>query len=196
MEGLTRLLSRRALVVALFLSLGAAAGQRVEPARAQNHPGGHFTLVDQQGRKVSDGDFRDKYLLVTFGYTFCPDICPLTLRDIALVMEQLGDLAARVQPLFITVDPERDTPEVLGRFVTAFDPRILGLTGTPEQIRGAAAAYFVQYDKAKEGDSYLMNHSSFTHLIGPDGTYLTSFLYGFKPEAVAEEIRERINATQ
>lgn len=162
-------------------------------------PGGPFTLVDHTGATVTDTDFQGKYLLVFFGYTYCPDICPTTLNEIANAMQLLGDRATRVQPLFITIDPERDTPEVVTEYVNAFHPRIVGLTGTPDQIRQAAATYRAFYDKQDEGDAgekgndYFMDHSAFTYLMAPDGTYLTIFGYGTAPEDIAAEVNRRLD---
>lgn len=139
--------------------------------------GGPFQLIDaKSGREVSDRDFRGKWLLVFFGYTHCPDVCPKTLSEIADTLTQLGPLADRVQPLFITVDPLRDTQQALADYTAAFDPRILGLTGTPEQIATAAKSYYVYYAKRVVGDDYYMDHTAAIHVIRPDGSYETSFL--------------------
>ncbi len=159
--------------------------------------GGPFELVTHTGRTVTDADFRGKYLLVFFGYTFCPDVCPTTLRDVADTLDALGPLANAVQPLFITVDPARDTPQVLAEYVTAFDPRLIGLTGTRDQIARVTQVYRVYYAKATENtgtdpNSYLMDHSAFTYLMGPDGAYVTLFPYGTGPEKMAETIRKII----
>lgn len=162
-------------------------------------PGGSFTLVDHTGGTVTDTDFQGKYLLVFFGYTYCPDICPTTLNEIANALRLLGDRATHVQPLFITIDPERDTPEVVAEYVAAFDARIVGLTGTPDQIRQVAGTYKAFYAKQDEGDAregdddYLMDHSAFTYLMAPDGTYLTIFGYGTAPEDIAAEMNRRLD---
>ena len=159
--------------------------------------GGPFELVDSSGKTVTDKDFRGKYLLVFFGYTNCPDVCPTTLNDVALAMDALGDLADKVQPLFISVDPERDTPESMGGYVAQFHPSIIGLTGSPAQIAAAAKAYRVYYKKSvpedeagKKDPFYLMDHSAFTYLMSPDGSFLKHFSYGTKPDAMAEAIRQ------
>jgi len=158
--------------------------------------GGPFSLLDDQGKGVTDRDFRGRYLLVYFGYTFCPDVCPTTLQDMSLALESLGAAGDRVQPLLITVDPERDTVEVLADYVPLFHARLRGLTGSAEQVAGAAKAYGVYYAKAAqtgeddEDDDYLMDHSTFVYLLGPDGGYLTHFSHGTSPEAMAEGIRK------
>jgi len=197
-----------AALVALVIAAGfgfhllhrsSALGGTVLPSSAGTGAveiGGPFTLVSHTGRTVSDADFRGSYLLVYFGYTYCPDVCPTTLRDIGLALDALGADAERVQPLFITIDPERDTVAVLADYVGAFHPRLIGLTGTAEQVARAAKAYGVFYAKVESKDKsepYFMNHSAFTYLMGPDGRYLTVFPYGTKPKAMAAAIRNFLN---
>lgn len=163
-------------------------------------PGGPFSLMDHTEMRVSDQTFRGSFLLVFFGYTYCPDFCPTTLQAIALAMDALGENAARVRPLFITVDPERDTPKVLASYVGAFEHGIVGLTGTPEEIRKVAdeyRAYFAKSRTGRPGDGntshYTVDHSAFTYLMGPDGKYLTHFAYGVSPQTMAKEIRRYID---
>jgi protein SCO1 len=137
--------------------------------------GGPFTLEDGNGKPVSDRDFRGKYMLVYFGYTFCPDVCPTTLNEVADALDHLGTKADRLQPIFITVDPKRDTPAVMKQYTTAFTPRLLGLTGTPEQIAKVAQEYRVYYAEHRTGpgpDDYTMDHSSVLYLMGPDGQFI------------------------
>ncbi|HEY8289364.1 MAG TPA: SCO family protein, partial [Acetobacteraceae bacterium] len=122
-----------------FLWLSAGGGDRIASL------GGPFQLEDGNGKPVTDRDFRGSYMLVYFGYTFCPDVCPTTLNAVADAMDRLGPKAARVQPLFITVDPKRDTPAVVKQYAAAFGPKIDGLTGTPEQIAAVAKEYRVYY---------------------------------------------------
>ncbi len=154
--------------------------------------GGSFTLLDHRGNEVTDSDFRGSYLLVYFGYTFCPDVCPTTLQDMSLALEALGPAGDKVQPLLITVDPERDTVEVLADYVSLFHPRLVALTGSLEQVASAARAYGVYYAKTiedgEDADAYLIDHSTFVYLLGPDGDYLTHFSHGVSPEALAEGI--------
>jgi protein SCO1/2 len=139
--------------------------------------GGPFTLVDNSGKTVTDRTYRGKWLLVFFGYTHCPDVCPTTLNTIAASLRQLGPAAAQVQPLFITVDPEHDTPQVLANYVKAFDPRIVGLTGTADQIAAVAHEYRVYFSKdetAQERDDQL-DHSAFVYLMSPQGRLVQVF---------------------
>jgi protein SCO1/2 len=154
--------------------------------------GGPFTLTDQTGKTVTDQDFRGKYMLIFFGFTFCPDVCPTELQIMAGAIDRLGDKGADVVPVFVTVDPDRDTPEALARYVQQFHPRLVGLTGTHEQIAAIAKAYRVYYQKVKEegapDDSYTMDHSSVAYLMGPDGKFLAFFPPGVTPDQMAEKI--------
>jgi cytochrome oxidase Cu insertion factor (SCO1/SenC/PrrC family) len=137
--------------------------------------GGPFTLQDGDGKLVTDRDFRGKYMLVYFGYTFCPDVCPTTLNEVANALEHLGPKAASLQPVFITVDPKRDTPAVVKQYTAAFIPRLIGLTGTPEQIAQVAQEYRVYYAEHRTGsgpNDYSMDHSSILYLMGPDGKFI------------------------
>ena len=147
----------------IWLSGGTPAGISV---------GGPFALVNGDGKAVSDKDFRGKYMLVYFGYTFCPDVCPTTLSAVADAMDRLGPKAERLRPLFITVDPKRDSPAVVKQFAAAFGPRVEGLTGSAAQIATVAKAYRVYYAEHRTGpgpDDYTMDHSSVLYLMGPDG---------------------------
>jgi cytochrome oxidase Cu insertion factor (SCO1/SenC/PrrC family) len=154
--------------------------------------GGPFELVDHTGTTVTDRRYAGKYLLVFFGFTFCPDICPTELTKIAETMDLLGADSAMVQPLFITVDPQRDTVPVLADYVTHFHPALVGLSGTSKQIQDVAKAYKVYFARAGADDSadYLMNHSAFIYLMGPDGANLKLF----SPRATAEQMATVIRA--
>jgi protein SCO1/2 len=137
--------------------------------------GGPFTLQDGSGKPVTDRDFRGKYMLVYFGYTFCPDVCPTTLNAVADAMDKLGPASSRIQPVFITVDPKRDTPQVVKQYAAAFGPRIVGLTGTAEQIAEAAKEYRVYYAEHRTGsgpNDYSMDHSSVLYLMNPEGAFV------------------------
>jgi protein SCO1/2 len=137
--------------------------------------GGPFSLVDGDGKPVTDQTWRGKYMLVYFGYTFCPDVCPTTLSSVADALDKMGTKADRIQPLFITVDPRRDIPLVVKQYAAAFGPRIIGLTGSPEQIAAAAKAYRVYYAEHRTGpgpEDYSMDHSSVLYLMGPDGRFI------------------------
>lgn len=137
--------------------------------------GGPFTLQDGSGQPVTDRDFRGKFMLVYFGYTFCPDVCPTTLSAVADAMDKLGPDAAKVRPLFITVDPRRDTPPKVKKYVAAFGPEITGLTGTPEEIARVAKEYRVYYAEHRTGpgpEDYSMDHSSVLYLMDPRGGFV------------------------
>ncbi|HEX6978438.1 MAG TPA: SCO family protein [Alphaproteobacteria bacterium] len=154
--------------------------------------GGPFRLIDQNGRERSDAEFRGRLMLVDFGYTHCPDVCPLGLALMADALDRLGPRAEDVQPIFITVDPARDTPDVLKDYVGHFSERMIGLTGTPEQIAEAARAYRVYYKVhgTPENDpDYPVDHSGFIYLMGRDGRFLTHFTHETPPDKVAEAIR-------
>ena len=136
--------------------------------------GGPFALTAGDGRAVTDQSFRGRYVLLYFGYTSCQDVCPVTLSALAGALDTLGPQAARVQPLFVTVDPERDTPDVVRRYVEAFTPRLVGLTGTPGQIRQMEQSYRVTSTIHPGMPGYTVDHSSVLYLLGPDGRYLAA----------------------
>ncbi len=154
--------------------------------------GGAFNLVDHNRKSVTDIDFRGRYLLVFFGYTFCPDLCPTTLHIVTEAMDLLGAQATKVQPIFISVDPERDTPETLKSFVENFHPRLIGLTGSSDQVAAAAKAYRVYYAKANDEEEYLMDHSAIIYLMGLDGKFVTHFSHGTTPDTMAAKVREHL----
>lgn len=156
--------------------------------------GGPFTLTDQNGKKVTDKDFRGRHMLVFFGFTNCPDICPAGLQLIAAALDKLGPKAEKVTPIFVSVDPERDTPEKLATYVKNFDDRIVGLSGTPEEVAAIARAYRVFYEKTpneKSPSEYGMNHTSIIYLMGPDGTYVAHFT----PVTTVEQMVEKLDKT-
>ncbi len=158
--------------------------------------GGPFSLIDQTGKPVTQASWPGRWLLIYFGYTYCPDVCPTELQTIASTLDALGPLAAKVVPIFITIDPERDTPETLAGYVKLFDDRLIGLTGTPQQIAAVARAYRVYYAKVrpKESTTYLMDHSSFLYLMGPDGTLRMLFDPATSARDIAGAIRTRLSA--
>jgi protein SCO1/2 len=161
------------LVMALLLT-GCGESTSAPPLQGARM-GGPFTLTSQDGSKVSDSDFAGKYRLIYFGYSFCPDVCPVDLLAIGqgLIQFEKSDPArgARVQPIFISIDPERDTPTVLKPYVAAFHPRLIGLTGSAGQVKDVAKRYGVYYEKRDESGAteYLMDHSRQAVLFGPDG---------------------------
>jgi len=153
--------------------------------------GGPFRLVDQNGKTVTDADLKGKWSLVYFGYTHCPDACPTALNDIAIALDQLGPKREAVRAVFITVDPERDTPEVLKEYVASFDAPILALSGSPEEIARAAKAYRVYYAKHPEpGGDYSMDHSSVIYVMDPEGRFTASFTHQSTPEEIAERLKK------
>src|SRR5882672_1954594 len=153
--------------------------------------GGRCSLVDQNGKTVTDADLKGKWSLVYFGYTHCPDACPTALNDIAIALDQLGPKREAVRAVFITVDPERDTPEVLKEYVASFDAPILALSGSPEEIARAAKAYRVYYAKHPEpGSDYSMDHSSVIYVMDPEGRFTASFTHQSTPEEIAERLKK------
>ena len=156
--------------------------------------GGPFTLTDHKGKQVSDTDLRGRLMLIYFGYTLCPDVCPLSLQLMAEGIDALGTDGKDVQPVFISVDPERDTAEVMSDYVPHFHKRLLGLTGSPEQIKPVLKAYRVYAAKQEETEpgEYLVNHSSIFYLMGRDGKFIAHFADQVKPEALAAAIRKHL----
>jgi protein SCO1 len=184
-----------AAVLALAVAGGAAwfvlAPAISSMAGGEASVGGPFTLTDQHGAEVTEQDFAGRYMLVYFGYTYCPDICPLSLANMTRAVDLLSpDQADQVVPIFITVDPERDTVNQLAEYAPLFHPRLVALTGSPEAIKAAAQAYRVYFAKAgKDGtDDYLMDHSTFIYLMGPDGRYVRHFAHNAAPEEIAAGI--------
>ncbi len=161
----------------------------------RGHVGGPFELIDQTGRTRTDADFRGKLLIVYFGYTSCPDVCPTDLMQIGLAMDKLGAAAVQVQPLFISLDPERDTPSVLADYIAMFNPRIVGLTGTPAQVRAVADAYKANYAKVfpEGGSIYVIDHTGFIYLMDQSGEYLGFFPPGTSADRLVEIIRQHLN---
>lgn len=180
-----------ALAIARHFSPGGDATGGTESAASL---GGPFTLTDQNGKRVSDTDFRGKYMLVYFGYTYCPDICPLSLVRNADALRMLGEQAERIVPIMITVDPERDTSEHLKDYVAVFDPRLVGLTGTADEIKAVAKEYRVYYakvtPKGTDPDNYLVDHSGFSYLMDPDGHFVQFFRHDMSAEDMAERLRK------
>jgi protein SCO1/2 len=169
-----------ALLGAYALLLNSGPGDRVETS-GKALVGGPFTLVDASGKTVTDQNFRGRYMLIFFGFTHCPDICPAELQVMAAALDQLGDKAKKVVPIFITLDPERDTPEAVGAYVKNFSPNIVGLTGSMDAISAAAKAYRVSFSKFQDptgGENYTIDHSAFAYLMGTDGEYITHIPYG------------------
>ena len=155
--------------------------------------GGSFQLVNQDGKIVTEADFIGKYMLVYFGYTYCPDVCPTSLTVIEEALDMLGDEASQITPIFITVYPERDNPEAMKLYVEHFHPRQVGLTGSVEQVKAVAKAYKAYFSKSGDGyddDDYLIDHSSITYLMAPNGKFITHFSHGVEAQSMAEKISE------
>src|SRR6266478_2668448 len=156
--------------------------------------GGPFRLTDQNGKAVTDADLKGRWSLIYFGYTHCPDACPTALNDISIALEDLGAKREAVRPVFITVDPERDTPESLKAYVTSFDAPILALTGTPDEVAQAAKGYRVYYAKHPEaGGDYSMDHSSVIYVMDPEGRFTASFTHESAPEQISERLKKLIS---
>jgi protein SCO1/2 len=157
--------------------------------------GGPFALEDGAGHTVTDRDLRGRYLLVYFGYTFCPDVCPTTLNEVATALDKLGAKADRLNVAFITVDPQRDTPKVIHDYVAAFSPRIIGLTGTSDQIAKVAGEYRVYYAPHRIGEGaadYTVDHSSILYLMGPDGQFVEPIRTDETGEAMAADLAKQL----
>lgn len=187
---------RTAFCLALALTLSACSGGTApveKPPLEGAAIGGPFTLVNKAGQQVRWSDFAGKYRIIYFGYTFCPDACPMdvstTMRGLNLFAKSHADLAAQVQPIFVSIDPARDTPARVGEFAAAFSPRLMGLTGTPEQVAAAAKAFAVPYTKGKEtAGGYLMDHGRVTFLMDREGKPLAMLPADKGAEAVAAEL--------
>lgn len=151
-----------------------------------------FRLTDATGRLVTNSDFAGRFQLVFFGFTNCPDICPTTLAEVADVMDALGPDAARVQPLFISVDPERDAGAGLAAYTAAFHPSILGLTGSAEETQAAAFSFKIAFAKEPLGETYTMAHSAALYLIGPDGNWLRQFDNGTQAADITADLKSRL----
>lgn len=188
-----------ALLLALAVVAAIASGARMLLWTGGEHStaaiGGPFTLVDQDGRTVTEMDFRGRWMLIYFGYTFCPDVCPTSLSVAAAAIDKLPpkdrDL---VVPTFITVDPGRDTPAVMKDYVAAFHPAMVGLTGSDEQVAAAKKAFKVYGAKAKGGDAtdYTVDHSSILYLIGPDGRFVQHFPHGTTADELAVALQKHL----
>jgi cytochrome oxidase Cu insertion factor (SCO1/SenC/PrrC family) len=199
---MTVLKTVRWLAIGAILGLGAAWGfhfwreaRLPDPTSlAGSAIGGPFELLDQTGATRRDDEFRGRYMLVYFGFTFCPDACPTALLAMAEALDLVGPLAARVQPILISVDPDRDTPAQLASYVAAVDERLIGLTGTQAQIAAAARAYRVFYRKVTPPgmNDYLVDHTSLIYLMDPDGRFVAHFNHETPPERMAETLRRLV----
>lgn len=190
-----------ALAISGFLIGGLAALAFVPGLRDRLMPaqvtvgkalvGGPFALTDHMGRRVTERDFAGHYMLVLFGFTFCPDICPSGLQVMAAALDKLGKKAEQITPIFISLDPERDTPQQLAQYVVSFHPRLIGLTGSLDDVDKAAKAYRVYYKKSRDEKStapYTIDHTALIYLMGPDGNYVAHFNHATSPDVMAERL--------
>ena len=180
-----------------FVWLLLWADYRSDQARNESEAAfrAEFELTDHQGMVRTEDDFAGRWMLIFFGFTNCPDVCPTTLSEVAAVMDGLGDDAAKVQPIFITIDPERDTPTALADYVPLFDAGIIGLTGTPEQIAQTSETFPIVFERIEEAsapDGYTMGHTSHLFLFDPDTGFAESWPYGTSAEEILDNLRERI----
>jgi protein SCO1/2 len=181
-----------AAAIAAYALMGSPQGQR---STGEALIGGPFTMVRHTGETVTEKSFAGKPMLLFFGYTFCPDVCPTELQVMAEALRQLGDKGRDIQPILVTIDPSRDTPQVLAQYVVNFGEQFIGLTGAPEQVKQIADAYRVFYAKVENKDSpgnYLMDHSSIIYLMGADGTFLKHFTYSTDAAALADGIAKAL----
>ena len=199
-----------AAVAAWILTPGPGGGS--ERTGGQAAIGGPFELVNTQGETVTQADFRGRYMLVYFGFTYCPDVCPSSLMDMSRALDRLAEdapaKAERVVPIFITVDPARDDVQAMRDYVANFHPRLVGLTGSQQQVKAAADAFRVYYEKVSPQEyfgseaaasgteaDYLMAHSSYMLLMGPDGGYITNFKYEAGPAEIAQGLKEHVEGS-
>ena len=187
-------MSRR-LAAALWLALWSLLASAADDPAERLNP--RYLLMDAKGRAVTNETFPDQFQLISFGYTFCPDVCPATLAEVAAVMERLGARADRVRPIFITVDPARDTPEALQKYADFFDPRIVALSGQPALIARAAQNYKVRYEIVRDPhaapEAYSVDHSAGLYLLDPRGDFLKKFAFGTPIEQITATINHFID---
>jgi protein SCO1/2 len=194
-----------ALVGALFLGVASLSYAQTAQSRAEStrlmselmsgkgQVGGPFTLLDQTGKKRSLAEFKGKVVLIYFGYMSCPDICPTDLINLAGLLKRLGKESEQVQAIFITLDPARDTPELIGKYVQYFDKRILGLRGTEQQTKEVATKYKTFYEKVSlKSNQYVIDHTAFVYIMNRAGKYLAFFPPGTSPERMEVMVREAL----
>ncbi len=160
--------------------------------------GGPFTMVNHKGITVTDKDFRGKPMLLFFGFTFCPDICPTELQVMTAAIADLGEAGKDIQPILVSIDPARDTPEVLANYVSNFGDNVVGLTGSADQVAAMAQAYrvfFAKQENPKDPANYLMDHSSIIYLMGADGKFLKHFSYTTDSKALATGLKTALGRT-
>ncbi|WP_300526974.1 SCO family protein [Maricaulis sp.] len=186
------------MMLTFFTLMAMEGGDRVDrpaPVRVSGEAdiGGPFTLVNHLGETVTDEDFRGKAMLIYFGFTYCPDVCPFSLQIMDLALDRLTEEErSHFQPMLISIDPERDTVEQMAQYVAspAFPDNLVGLTGTEEQVAAAAGEYRVAYRRSGEGDDYLMDHSSIIYFMDFEGKFYNIFAHGTDPETVAQGLKD------
>ncbi len=185
-----------ALGVAVFVARDAGSTGANSPDALQSSVGGPFKLVDQTGAPADEGRLRGKWSAVFFGYTYCPDVCPTTLATLGQATTALGARGARFQVVFITVDPERDTPAALASYLASptFPRTTIGLTGSLAQVASVAKAYHVYFQKVPQGSSYSMDHSAVVYLMDPRGRFVRPLDVGVAPPAIARQITSAMDA--
>ena len=174
---------------------GGGSGDYGGKAVGQALVGGSFSLIDQNGRRVTDKDFLGRPMLVFFGFTFCPDICPSGLQVISSVLDQLGTKGERIVPIFVTIDPERDTPDQLKSYLASFHPRLVGLSGTSVEIADVAKKYRVYFKKIKDEKStadYTMDHTTIIYLMDEKGQFVAHFSHATSADKLSEGLRKQL----
>jgi cytochrome oxidase Cu insertion factor (SCO1/SenC/PrrC family) len=193
-----RLVYFRLFGVVVLLLAAALGGYALYTARSLSTSsgvalvGGPFSMVNHKGETVTDLSFRGRPMLLFFGFTFCPDICPTELQVMTAAIAELGDSGKDIQPILVSIDPARDTPEVLASYVANFGDNVIGLTGSEKQVEAIAGAYRVFYSKqenAKDPENYLMDHSSIVYLMGADGKFIKHFSYTTDAKALAAGLK-------
>ncbi len=188
------------IMILLAVLLGALALTTLKPNYSGSGTaliGGPFTMLNEKGETVTEKTFTGKYMLIFPGFTHCGDVCPAQLQVMAAAFVALGPLAEKITPVFVSIDPDRDTPQVMADYVKNFDPRLQGLTGTPEQVAAFAKAYHIFYQKVpnpKLPEEYEMDHSSILYLMGPDGTFMTHFTYTTDAKALSEGLKKALQS--
>jgi protein SCO1/2 len=179
------------MAIALLYSLSGTGLLQAAQLEVDNNASGPFSLVDHTGKPVTDLDFRGQFMLVFFGYTSCPDVCPMDLQIIAQALDDLGKAGDRLQPIFISVDPVRDTPEVVTEYASHFHPRLIGLSGSRQQTAAAARNYgaiSIKFIDENDPGNYSINHSALIYLLGPDGKFVAAFEHGTDLETLTSVI--------
>ena len=185
-----------ALAIALVAVITTAPRYATEQSGTSSSAaiGGPFTLIDTSGKTVTDQAYRGKWMLIYFGYTFCPDACPTALNNMSVALEKLGAEANKLEPIFITVDPKRDTPQTMAEYLKSFDRRIIGLTGSQAQTDSVAREYRIYVEPQKsEGDDYLVDHSAYIYMMDPQGKFVNVVAGDVPGNEMAEKLRKMMS---